>query len=324
MQFLHTDWDIPYYNMALEDYLMNEPDSGDFIFFYIHKPSVMVGSHQNTYNEINYPYIEKNGIYVARRISGGGAVYHDYGNLNYSYIVSGNNRQGIDFEPFTSPIINALRGLGVNAELSGRNDMLVGSKKFSGNAQYIKKDRVLSHGTLMFDVSIENMVSALNPDAEKFKGKAIASVRSRVANLKGYISQEIDIYEFKAYLASFLIAESNAQQRKLTRAETDAVEKSVAEKFSTWEHNFGQSPSFAVNKKMRFGAGTISVGINAEGGVISSCKFSGDFFSDRPVAELESLLAGMELRYGAIEAIAPALIPIAGLSPKELAELLLS
>jgi len=324
MFYIPTDWDVPYYNMALEGYLLSDDCPGSFLFFYIHKPSIIVGNHQNTIEEINFPYVMQNGITVARRVSGGGAVYHDYGNLNFSFIVEkGESASTIDFKPFTDPVIHALSGLGLNATLSGRNDILIDGKKFSGNAQYISKTKVLSHGTLMFDVNIEAMLESLNVDEEKITSKAIRSVKSRVANVREALKTDMDVFEFRAYLIERLIEETGATERKLTDEENALVEKSVAEKYSTWEHNYGSSPPFRLKKRSRFdGVGIIEIGLNVEGGVITKASLSGDFFTNEPIENLEAALIGKRMEYSEVASLPEASRVIAGFSAEGLCELI--
>lgn len=323
MKYIPTDWSIPYYNMALENFLMNSAEyDEDYVFFYIHKPSVIVGKHQNTMQEINYPYIKGNNITVARRISGGGAVYHDEGNLNFSFIVNRNGRDSIDFEPYTRPVIDALKKLGVCAELSGRNDILIEGRKFSGNAQYMNKKKILSHGTLMFDVNIENMVNALNVDNLKIESKAIASVRSRVANLKSYLNKELSIHDFKDHLLNCFFEEMPIEELKFPTSARGAIEHSVKHKFSTWEHNFGASPAFSIQKKKKFTAGIVQIGLEVKDGKIEEAKFTGDFFANIPVEVLEQSLININLNENDIMALNGIENVIAGFTKNDLVSLI--
>ena len=323
MKYIQTDWPVPYYNMALEDMLMNDEQyDDDYVFFYIHKPSVIVGKHQNTMQEINYRFIRENNITAARRITGGGAVYHDEGNLNYSFVFRRSEGGMIDFEPYTRPVIKALRSLGVESELSGRNDILIEGKKFSGTAQYMNKRKVLSHGTLMFDLNIENMVNALNVDDLKIQSKAITSVKSRVANLKDFLSSGMDIYDFRKHLTDSFSEGMQMQTIRLSQAETERIEKNVNEKFSSWEYNYGQSPSFSQVKKKKFAAGIIEAGFDISEGRIERIKFSGDFFVNEPVEILEKMLTGIRFEEETVRSLSGAGDIIAGIKNEDLAELL--
>ena len=296
MKYIETNWDIPYYNMAFENYIMNRDDlADDFVFFYIHKPSIIVGKHQNTYAEINQAFVDARNVIVSRRISGGGAVYHDKGNLNFSFIFNRKKADKIDFKTYTMPVIKALKKLGIESELSGRNDILIEGKKFSGNAQLMNKTKVLHHGTLMFDVVIEDLIDALNVSQLKIESKAIESVRSRVANLKDYLSQDMTIREFKDHLIKSFYEEVDFEEYVLTAEDIEAVEKSVQETFSTWEYNYGRSPDFAIVKKKRYDAGIVEAHLNVSEGCIQQIKIYGDFFFTGELGDLEGRLVG--LRY---------------------------
>ena len=323
MKYIRTNWSIPYYNMAMEDYLMNEEKfDEDYVFFYIHDPSIIIGKHQNTIAEVNSRFVKENGITVARRMSGGGAVYHDHGNLNFSFVFRRRENELLDFVKYTRPVIEALKGLGVKSELSGRNDILIDGKKFSGNAQCTNKRRILSHGTLMFDVNIENMVEALNVSELKIQSKAIDSVRSRVANLKTYLDRDMSIEQFRDYLVQCFFQGGEMQEYTLSREDRNAIETRVREKFSTWEHNYGASPQFSLQKIKKFPAGLLEAGIAVENGTIIGIHFSGDFFVNEPVEILEQRLTGLSFREEAVLAREDLGGIIAGVGKKELVELL--
>ena len=179
----------PRMNLAIEEYILRHLDINQtYLLFYINEPSIIIGKNQNTLEEINTDFVEKNGIHVVRRLSGGGAVYHDLGNLNFSFITKDDGESFHNFKKFTEPVIRALRSMGVPAELSGRNDILVQGRKISGNAQFATKGRMFSHGTLMFDSNIDNVVAALNVKKDKIESKGIKSIRSRVANIAEFLT----------------------------------------------------------------------------------------------------------------------------------------
>jgi lipoate-protein ligase A len=323
MKYIETDWPVPYYNMALESMLMEEPEfDSDYLFFYIHDPSVIIGKHQIALQETNQDFIREKGVYVARRITGGGAVYHDRGNLNYSFVFS-RRGSGIDFASYTKPVLDALKSLGVDALLSGRNDILIDGKKFSGTAQYANKDKMLSHGTLMFDLNIENMANALNVDNLKIESKAITSIKSRVANLKDYVAGGIDILEFKRLLLERFSRQLDIQKLALTDEQLRRIDASVKEKFSTWEHNYGTAPDYSVVKRKKYPSGIVQASMLVSDGIIEQIKFSGDFFVNVPIERLEEMLVGTPLNESAIASLAQAGDVIAGFGPAELADLLL-
>lgn len=188
----------PSINLALEEYvLQNFGEKDTYLLFYINKPSIIIGRNQNTIEEINTNYVDDNGIKVVRRLSGGGAVYHDEGNLNFSFITKDDGDSFQDFAKFTKPVVEALNKLGVPAELQGRNDLVADGRKISGNAMFSTKGRMFSHGTLMFDSEIEHVVSALNVKKEKIESKGIKSIRSRVVNISEFLEEKITMNEFK-------------------------------------------------------------------------------------------------------------------------------
>src|SRR3954447_3269134 len=189
----------PRINLAIEEYALKHLDINEtYLLFYINEPSIIIGKNQNTIEEINTEYVESNGIHVVRRLSGGGAVYHDLGNLNFSFITKDDGESFHNFRKFTEPVVSALQKLGVNAELSGRNDIEDGGRKISGNAQFSTKGRMFSHGTLMLNSEIENVVSALKVKKDKIESKGIKSVRSRVANISEFLTEKIRIEEFRS------------------------------------------------------------------------------------------------------------------------------
>lgn len=299
MKYIKTDFNIPYYNMAFENYIMtNDKFDDDYFFFYIHVPSIIVGKHQNTIEEINSEYVEKNNIIVARRNTGGGAVYHDEENLNFSFITTKKDDiKEIDFKKYTTPIINALKKLGVNAILSGRNDILVDGKKISGNAQCMNKKKVLHHGTIMFDVNVEALVNALNVSDIKITSKAIKSVRSRVVNIKDMINKNMDIYEFKEFILNEIFENSKIDEYILSKEDNENIENLVKEKYGTWEFNYGYFPKFTIrNKKKIDDVGIIEIMLDIKEGIINDITISGDFFSVKDVSDLENKLKGIKYK----------------------------
>ena len=221
MKFLLLNSHDPYLNLAVEEYMFKNSDDDVFMLWQNEK-TVVIGKNQNAYAEINTDFVTENGITVARRITGGGAVYHDLGNLNYTFISSSRDK-GIDFEYFTAPILEALRSLGISAELSGRNDLETSGLKFSGNAQCSDGKRVLHHGTLLFDSDITVLSKALSVDEEKLKAKAVKSTRSRVTNLKPLIGRELTVEEFITIISDFVIKKYSP--KIITPPENAEIEK---------------------------------------------------------------------------------------------------
>jgi lipoate---protein ligase len=295
MKYIDTNYDVPYMNFALEEYLLTDAPKEDFIFFYIHKPSVIVGRHQNTLEEINKTFVDQEGIIVARRLSGGGAVYHDDGNLNFSFVQTAQESDMNNFKKFTLPIIKALRKIGIQAELSGRNDILIEDRKISGNAQYYKDGRILSHGTLLFNANLAKLSQALNVKELKIQSKGIKSVQSRVANIIDYMDTPITIYEFRKMILDFLNDNLGIEEYNLSNLELDHIERLAKSKFELWDWNWGRSPNFAIQKMDKFSCGIIDVRLDVAKGIILNCKIYGDFFSLNDISELEGRM--LDIKY---------------------------
>ncbi|NLG98804.1 MAG: lipoate--protein ligase [Chloroflexi bacterium] len=285
----------PAVNLALEEYLLRQlPSQDDILLFYINEPSIIIGRHQNTLEEINQSYVEQNGIHVVRRLSGGGAVYHDLGNLNFSFITNYQRENFQNFRKFTEPVVRALNSLGVPAELGGRNDILVDGRKVSGNAQYVSKPRMVSHGTLLFNSDLSHVSEALNVRESKITSKGIKSVRSRVANIAEYLSRPMTIEAFRDHiLATYFEGSSEIPTYPLTEADWAAVRKLADERYRSWDWTYGQSPDFNVEKRKRFPGGEIDARLDVQQGVIRCVKFYGDFFAEADLAELEQKLVGV-------------------------------
>jgi len=282
----------PYYNLALEEYVLKNIDiDDDFIILWQNEPSIIIGRNQNTFAEINYQYVKEHGIHVVRRPSGGGAVYHDLGNLNFTFITKNNKDNLNNYRKFAIPIIAALNELGVPAEFSGRNDIVVDEKKISGNAQTFYYDRMLHHGTILFNVDLEMVAKVLNVNIEKLSSKGIKSNRSRVTNIYPYLKNKITIEEFINHLLKFFLG-NNYQDKiyQLSAEQLNEIEILKNNKYMTWEWNFGESPQMQFQKSKRFLGGLIEFHFNTDEGKIKECKIYGDFFGEKDVKDIESLL----------------------------------
>ncbi len=282
----------PRINLALEEYIVRTFDpSEDYVLFYINQPSIIIGKHQNTIEEINAPYVEENNIIVIRRISGGGAVYHDFGNLNFSFLTKYDSTKVNNFIQFTKPIVEALQKMGIPAEMTGRNDIVANGRKISGNAQFSTTKKMFSHGTLLFDSNIEDVVNALNVSGEKITSKGIKSVRSRVANITEFLEKPMTMAEFRqAILASIFQTDGEIPTYQLTEADWEAVHQLSKEKYQTWEWNYGRSPEFNIQQKHRFAFGQIDARIQVKDGLITDIKFFGDFLGHGDLSEIENRL----------------------------------
>lgn len=285
----------PAYNLALEEYCFKRLTKHDKIFIlWINEPSIIVGKHQNTIEEINATYVKENNIHVIRRNSGGGAVYHDLNNLNYTIISNEEKGNDFDFETFSSPVIDAIAELGVKAEFTGRNDLQIDGKKICGNAQAYIKGRIMHHGCLLFDVDLSVLSKALAVPTMKIDSNSAKSVRSVVQNIRSTLPQSITIHEFSnRILAQVLLRYPDAKAYELTPDEQMEIKHLQKTKYATWEWNYGQSPKSNINRETRFPAGKIQVLANIENGQISTIKFYGTFFGNNPnVQQLEQQLIG--------------------------------
>lgn len=294
--YLETHSTDPAYNLALEEYVLKNRLQGNYLILWQNRNAVIVGRNQNTQAEINREFVERHGIKVIRRNTGGGAVYHDLGNLNYSFITDAAEQST---DTFTRPVVQALRSLGLDAEATGRNDILVSGRKVSGTAQYRIAGRILHHGTLLFDSNADMIAGSLNPDPTKFQSKAVQSVRSRVGNIRAHLSKDMDIAQFWAYLKTAL-AEDGIAPISLTDGELAEVEKLKAEKYDTWQWNYGTGPKFGTMLRRRWSGGSLQIHLNIVHGTIESAQIFGDFLSVSPTEPLIEALKGCAYREDAI------------------------
>jgi len=293
MRIIPTTSLDPYYNLAVEEYLLTE-SRDDIFMLWRNDRSVIIGKNQNAYAELNLPFVEANNVKVVRRMTGGGAVFHDPGNINFTFIVN-SDEKNIDFAPYTSPIIDYLRSLGADASLSGRNDILIDGRKVSGNAQCIGNGRTMHHGTLLFSANMNELAGALKVDESKIKSKGIQSVRSRVGNIADFLKEPTDILTFMSDLEKSIAAQHNAETRPLTESEIAAINTLADQKYRTWEWNFGRSKRFESEKSGRFPFGGVTVLLDTEQGKIKQAAIRGDFFSAGDISVLEKKLTGLRL-----------------------------
>lgn len=285
----------PRINLAIEEYILKNMDieKDDFLLFYINQPSIIIGKNQNTIEEINTDYVEDNNIIVVRRLSGGGAVYHDLNNLNFSFLTKDDGNSFHNYKKFTQPVVDALAKLGVNAELSGRNDILAEGKKVSGNAQYATRGRMFSHGTLMFKTDVDAVVASLKVKKDKIESKGIKSVRSRVGNISDFLKEPMTVEEFRMeILKSIFDGEENIQYYELSEQDWENIYALSKERYQKWEWNYGKSPRFNTHKEKRFPSGSIDIRLEVNKGIIEEITIFGDFFGVGDVAEIEERLTG--------------------------------
>ena len=290
--YLQTNSTDPTYNLAFEEYVLANRTAGDYLILWQNANAVIVGRNQNAEAEINRPFVEEHGISVVRRNTGGGAVYHDLGNLNYSFITDAGAPESRTAARFTEPVVAALRLLGLNAEASGRNDILVDGKKVSGTAQQLLKGRILHHGTLLFDTDPSRIAGALNPDPTKFQSKSVQSVRSRVGSIRSALTQDMDMGQFWAFLKEAL--SGSIIPTELTEEEISAVRALKAEKYDTHAWNFGRSPQYETCHRHRWSGGLLEIRLNIAQGKIADIGIMGDFLAVAEVSPLEQALTGCD------------------------------
>ena len=289
----NSDIHDPRLNLAFEEYLLRHLDSDEpLLLFYVNEPAVIIGRNQNTLEEIDPDYVNAHGIHVVRRLSGGGAVYHDLGNLNFSFVTNGKAHLN-DFARFTGPVVAALRSLGVPAELSGRSDIFVEGRKISGNAQYATPQRMFSHGTLLFDTDLGEMLRAINPRRVQIESKAVHSVRSAVANIRELLPREMTLADLRTALLRAIFGGDAIPTLNLTGADWLAIEEIAERRYRLWSWNYGRSPQFNVQKSARFPAGKVDARIDVEEGRVRAIRLFGDFSGQRNVAGLEAHLVGV-------------------------------
>lgn len=290
----------PYFNLAAEEYFLKNFQE-DFYMLWRSRPSVVVGKHQNALAEINHEFVQKNQIPVVRRLSGGGTVFHDPGNVNFTFIRTVEKISEVNFNVFTIPVIEAMKKLGVEAYTTGRNDLLIDGKKISGNAEHIHKNRVLHHGTLLFDSHLEALKEALKVDLSKFEDKAVQSNRSEVTNIANYLPNPISVEEFTDFLFSeirqnmpgSIIYEPNAK-------DLEAIQKLSIEKYQTWEWIFGYSPRYRFMNNLETGNGMIHISLLIEKGMLMDVSISGAI-PEELSQEIEDVLIGCQHDLNAVK-----------------------
>ncbi len=282
----------PYQNIATEEFLLKN-FTDDIFFLYINSKSIIVGKHQNALSEINYNFVVENDIPVIRRLSGGGTVFHDPGNINFCFITSGAKGELVNFEKYTTPIISFLKFLGVNAHYGGRHDILIEGNKISGNASHVFKSRVMHHGTLLYNSKLESLTQALKNDPLKFKDKAVKSVRSKVTNIQNHLEKEKPVNNFVQELYTYIQNNYECSAYLLSDDNYSKIDILRKEKYSTWEWNFGYSPKYLLKKRIKTKGGfRYEINLQVNKGLIIEASIRSNSKNTEWINKLQNLLSG--------------------------------
>lgn len=294
MIYIESGSTDPYFNLAMEEYVFDKLDrSEEYFMLWQNENTVVVGKYQNTAQEINRELVEDKKIKVARRLSGGGAVYHDKGNLNFTFIVDQKKNFDFDFKRFSMPVVAALKGMGIQSEFTGRNDLIVDGKKFSGNSQYIKQNRIMHHGCIMVDSNLIDVSDVLRPKDAKFESKSAKSVRSRVTTISEAAGKHISVEDFKKALLSEIFGREKIKQYRFSLEEIKEIKKSAESKYASWEWNYGKSGNYNYFNSHKYDFGLVEVRAVIREGIIEEVALSGDFFGNGEIADVETALKGL-------------------------------
>lgn len=293
----------PYFNVATDEYILKQLEE-DCFMLWRNDNAIIVGQYQNTLAEINYEYVKENNIAVVRRLSGGGAVYHDLGNLNFSFTETGKDSSLSDFEKFTKPIIEVIQQLGAPARFEGKNDLMIDGKKFSGNAAHIHKNKILHHGTILFSSEMRNVSEALRINPVKYIDKAVKSIPKRVTNVSEHLTTPISLEDFTKRLMNHVLATyPGARLYEFTEEDKRKIKQLRDEKYSTHEWNFGKSPEYNFKKAIRTQGGVLEMNLEVKNGLIEKAKIFGDFFSEKGITAIESALINVLHEEKALRAV---------------------
>ena len=293
----------PYFNIATDEFIFKHLKEDCFMLWQ-NDNAIIVGKHQNTLSEINLDYVKEKNIKVVRRLSGGGAVYHDMGNLNFSFTRTGENTEMVDFRRYTKPILEVMKSLGVDAKFEGRNDLTINGQKFSGNAEHVFKNKVLHHGTLLFSSEMKDVSGALKINPLKYKDRAVKSVPKRVTNISDHLTEKISLEKFTDKIMDHITSSfPDARMYEFSEEDLQKIQEIRDEKYSTWEWNFGRSPDYNFVQGARTNGGTIEMQMKVSKGTIEWAKIYGDFFHIKDIGPIEKALQNTEHEEGAIRKV---------------------
>lgn len=299
MKYIVNKSHNPFYNIALEAYAFRElRDEDELFILWINEPTIVIGKHQNAIEEINKAYTDEHGIHVVRRLSGGGAVYHDLNNLNYTIISNKAEEGAFDFKTFSQPVIESLADLGVTATFTGRNDLEIDGKKFCGNAQAYYKGRMMHHGCLLFDVDMTVLGNALQVSKDKIESKGVKSVRARVTNILDELPEKMTVEAFSEQLLNKIKEQyPDMTEYVLSEADLENIQNLADNQFATWDWTYGKSPDYTIKRSVRYPAGKLTSYVKVEKSVITGLKIYGDFFGIKDVSDIEEELIGLRYEY---------------------------
>ena len=282
----------PYFNIACEEYLLKHR-TDEFFMLYRNQPSVVVGKHQNALAEIDPDIVKEKGIKVVRRLSGGGAVYHDLGNLNFTFIKNGKEGKMVDFKGYTEPIIAALAKIGLEAKFEGHNNLTINGLKISGNAEHVFKSRVMHHGTLLFQSNLHLLAQLLYVDKNRYSDRAVQSVLATVTNISDHLPQPMTIDDFAQHLWEHILTVfAYATEYSLSAEDKGHINKLYEEKYTRWEWNYGYSPTYSLQRKIELPSGAITIALDVDNGNISNVMITGSSFPRYVAQSIEEALMG--------------------------------
>ena len=280
----------PFFNVATDEYIFKIIQE-DCFMLWRNDNAIVVGKHQNTLAEINLDYVKEHNIQVVRRLSGGGTVYHDMGNLNFSFTQTGKTSALVDFKKYTLPIVEVLQKLGVDAKFTGNSDLMIGDKKISGNAEHVFKNKILHHGTLLFTSEIKNLSGALKINRSKYDDKAVRSIPKPVTNISEHLKSRLSIEEFTQRIMEHVLStHADAVLYEFSKEDLSAIKKIRDEKYATWEWNFARSPNYSLKKEIKTATGKIEMNLDVEKGIIKKVRVEADRLNEKNISEIEVAL----------------------------------